>query len=349
MSLISKYDKPGEFISLFDSETGFYLRYGLHENEPFMAEFPELIDVGIMGTCELGSLGKCYTSGIQCYQQGLTVQKPDMTFVDFQTIVEQCKGKTFQFALGGRGDPNKHADFGAMLELCAGNQIVPNYTTSGYSLSDEQISLSKRFCGAVAVSWYRHGFTLDAINRLIEAGVKTNIHYVLSTNSIDEAIERVAQNGFPDGVNAVIFLLHKPVGLGTLDLVLQAEDNRVKQLFAEVDKAISESRLKVGFDSCSVPGILQFMNNTNLSSIEACEAARWSMYVAADMVASPCSFAQAEGIDLRVNSLKDAWISPLFKSVRDTFTHCDCDCQYKLDCLGGCPLFKQINLCDKYH
>lgn len=37
----------------------------------------------------------------------------------------------------------------------------------------------QKYCGAVAVSWYRSEYTLNAIQMLLNAGVKTNIHYVL--------------------------------------------------------------------------------------------------------------------------------------------------------------------------
>lgn len=66
---------------------------------------------------------------------------------------------------------------------------------------------------------------------LVSAGVTTNIHYVLGRNSIDEAIEHLQQEDFPDGINAVIFLLHKPVGLGTQTNVLSPDDERVKEFF----------------------------------------------------------------------------------------------------------------------
>ena len=44
---------------------------------------------------------------------------------------------------------------------------------------------------------------------LVKAGVKTNIHYVLHKDSIIEAIQRLKEKTFPEGINAVIFLLHK--------------------------------------------------------------------------------------------------------------------------------------------
>ena len=54
-------DKKYKFKSYFDTESGFYMRTGvLDENgkdtgvDPFMASYPHLIDVGIMGHCGLG-------------------------------------------------------------------------------------------------------------------------------------------------------------------------------------------------------------------------------------------------------------------------------------------------------
>ena len=68
---------------------------------------------------------------------------------------------------------------------------MPNFTTSGYGMTHEIAMLCKKYCGAVAVSWYRNEYTTNAIQMLIDAGVKTNIHYVLGQNSIDEAINRL--------------------------------------------------------------------------------------------------------------------------------------------------------------
>ena len=89
--------------------------------------------------------------------------------------------------------------------------------------TDEIVALCKELCGAVAISWYRQKHTYRAIQMLLDAGIKTNIHYVLGNNSIDEAIERLKNNDFPKGVNAIIFLLHKPVGLGQESNVLNME------------------------------------------------------------------------------------------------------------------------------
>lgn len=69
-------------------------------------------------------------------------------------------------------------------------------------MTRETAAICKKYCGAVAVSWYRSLYTLKAISFLLEAGVKTNIHYVLMKDSIKEAIELLEGDKFPKGINA---------------------------------------------------------------------------------------------------------------------------------------------------
>ena len=89
--------------------------------DPFMASYPHLIDVGIMGHCIHGKTGLCAKAGIGCYQSGLLVEKPNMSLADFRSIAEQSKGRCNQFALGGRGDPDQHEFFEEILKICREN------------------------------------------------------------------------------------------------------------------------------------------------------------------------------------------------------------------------------------
>lgn len=56
--MIKKIDKKNRFVSMFNPDTGFYVRSGIiDENgkdtgkDPFMTSYPELLDIGIMQTC----------------------------------------------------------------------------------------------------------------------------------------------------------------------------------------------------------------------------------------------------------------------------------------------------------
>ena len=258
-----------------------------------------------------------------------------MNFENFKRIVEECKGKTFQIALGGRGDVDQHQDFEKILRCCREHNIVPNFTSSGLGFTEEIVALCKELCGAVAISWYRQEHTYKAIHMLLDAGLKTNIHYVLGNNSIDEAIERLKQNSFPKGINAVIFLLHKPVGLGKETNVLKADDERVKTFFELVDSQNFD--FKIGFDSCTVPGLINFTSQIDEESFDTCEGARWSAYVTSDMKMLPCSFDNQElrwAYDIANDTIQHAWDSKQFEDFRNHFRNSCVNCKDRKKCMA---------------
>lgn len=349
------YDNDNNFAEWFNPANGFYLRTGvLNANgndtgiDPFMRNFPALIDVGIMGSCVHGSSGLCAKSGVQCYQNGMKTKRPNMSFDQFKRIVEECKGKCQQYALGGRGDVDQHENFADILKYCRENNIVPNFTSSGLGFTPEIVSLCKKYCGAVAISWYRQKHTIDAINMLINAGVKTNIHYVLGNNSIDEAIDRLKNNDFPAGINAIVFLTHKPIGQGAKSNVLKADDPRVKEFFELVDKGNYD--FKIGFDSCACPGIVNFCRNINMDSIDHCEAARFSCYIDSDMNMMPCSFDNQDmkwAMSLNDRTIKEVWDSDKFEDFRKSMRYSCVGCKDRAMCAGGCPIVRDIVLCNR--
>lgn len=377
----TKIKKDKNFISCFNQETGFYFRTGILEDgkdtgvDPFMASFPELLDVGIMGHCIHGKTGLCQKAGIGCYQDGLHSNNPNMSLEDFKKIAKQCKGKTFQFALGGCGDPDQHEHFEEILKVCKENGIVPNFTTSGFGMTKALAKLCKQYCGAVAVSWYRSPYTLKAINLLLAEGVKTNIHYVLSKSTLTEALQHLrrdelnnsidrnkfnSQGGlaqsysryslqFPKGINAVIFLLHKPVGLGTKEDMITKDNKDFLNFLDSVNER--EFPYKIGFDSCTVPALID-LDKVDPNCLDTCEGGRWSAYITPDMKLLPCSFDNQEqkwAVDLTQYSIAEAWESSTFNDFRNHFSHSCPDCKHRTSCMGGCPIVPEIVLCDKKH
>ncbi|MBD5485147.1 MAG: SPASM domain-containing protein [Lachnospiraceae bacterium] len=349
-----KIRKEKSFISLFDPKTGRYIRTGIMKNgkdtgiDPFMASFPELLDVGIMGHCRHGQSGLCIKAGIECYQDGLHQRKPNMSLHDFENIALQCSQQTYQFALGGCGDPDQHEHFREILEICTHVGIVPNYTTSGFGITEEQARLCKKHCGAVAVSWYRSEYTRRAVDLLVKAGVKTNIHYVLNKSTVHEAVERLKAHEFPKGINAIVFLLHKPVGLGKKENIIAADHEEFQRL---LQLAVSgKTAYKIGFDSCTVPALINISGNIAENSLDTCEGARWSAYISPDMKMMPCSFDNQEmrwAVDLREYTIKEAWNSAKFEEFRDHFRTACHDCENQRLCMGGCPIRPEIVICKK--
>ena len=349
--IIKKTDK--NFYSIFNTETGFYVRSGVFvdgketETDPFMASFPELLDIGIMGSCVHGKTGLCLKAGIECYQDGLNIQNKNMSLEDYESIMKQCEGRLFQVAEGGRGDPDMHENFEEILKITRKYNIVPNFTTSGLGMTPEKAEICKRYCGAVAVSWYRSDYTYKAIDMLLKAKVKTNIHYVLANNTIDEAIKRLENNDFPKGINAIVFLLHKPVGLGTEKNVLYINDPKLKRFFELVE---NPHPFKIGFDSCSCPAIVNLTNTINLNTIDYCEGGRYSAYIDADMNMMPCSFANQDPswfVSLKEHTVEEAWNSEVFEKFRNSLKNSCSKCKDKEHCAGGCPLLRSIVLCNR--
>lgn len=349
-----RYRKEQNFFSCFDEKTGTYIRVGKDGKEPFMSSFPELLDVGIMGHCKHGKLGLCLKAGVECYQNGLNATTPNMTLEDFANIARQCSGKTYQFALGGCGDPDQHENFKEILKICRDYKIVPNYTTSGFGITEEIASLTKEYCGAVAVSWYRSEYTLQALQKFIKAGVKTNIHFVLSKRSVDEALQLLNSDnncgaGFPAGINAIVFLLHKHVGLGKRENVLTTAD--MKEFINTVTSKKFENfkNYKVGFDSCTVPALVNNLGIIDPDSIDTCEGGRWSAYITPDMKMLPCSFdnqGRRWEVDLRTNTIQEAWNSPVFNDFRERLKNACPECEKRDLCMGGCPICPEIVLCE---
>ncbi len=344
-------DKRFSFWELFNEKNGTLIRSNVigTRHDPLMRSFPELIDVGIMGHCEAGKRGICNAVGVDCYQQGGISCKKNMSLMSYKRIVDEANGKTFQIALGGAGDPNKHENFDKILQYTRENNIIPNMTTSGFEISEQEIGLIAKYCGAVAISYYSklvsgnetNEHTLSAIKRL-RSLLPTNIHYVISADSIDEAIYRLENEIWPQGINAIIFLLYKPVGLGMNKKIIRKGDKLNRFIKAAL---LRNHGYRIGFDTCFTPILVGYRDIMEMQSIDFCEAARFSMYIDSEMNAYPCSFDNQMGkykISLEGRSVQEAWDSPLFESFRDRENRCE-NCETYNMCRGGCALDLGIN------
>ena len=342
-------DPENRFREFFDPITGLYLRSGILDDEgrdtgvdPFMRRFPALIDIGIMNHCACAS--RC---NVDCYQKAISRTGPDMSLPDYISILRQCEGLVYQVALGGAGDPDTHENFEDILRITRGYGIVPNFTTSGICLTRRTAELCREYAGAVAVSEHDAPYTRRALELLLACGVKTNVHFVLSNQSIDAAICRLKDNYYA-ACNAVVFLLYKPVGLGRPEKVLRSDDHRLVEFFDVIQSRPFTH--KVGFDSCSAPALINRTTQVDLLSIDYCEAARYSMYIDADLNAMPCSFGNhnpALFVSLRDHTIREAWEGEVFSAFRSSLQSACPSCPSRGLCAGGCPICRQIVLCDR--
>lgn len=342
-NIIIKNHKDEHYYSLFNKETGLFIRCE-HKgySEPFWSKSgPELIDISITNWCDKN----CSF----CYRES-NINGKIMEVKEFEEILRQAREiGVFQIALGG-GNPNQHPEFTEILRLSREKYgIVPSYTTNGRGLTKEIIDATKKYCGAVAISMYPpYDEFKKSIDMLVNNRIKTNIHFMLSSETIDIAIE-LLNNKISEfkGINSIIFLNYKPVGKHADNKLILSKNDRYIELFKIIDK--NKFPFKIGFDSCSISGVLKHMN-IDCKYIEPCESARFSAFISEDMKLYPCSFMveSFEGSNLREGSIKDFWLnSGIFKDTRYKINNnkCNSGCSVHSICNGGCPIFNNINLC----
>ena len=221
-------------------------------------------------------------------------------------------------------------------------------------MTDREISLMKTYCGACAISFYSrldsnnetNKETIEAIERLVDSKCITNIHFVLSKKTIEEAIIRLENNLFPKGINAIIFILYKSAGFGSENKILNL-NNIYFQKFLNI---INENKFayQIGFDTCCTPAILKSCSNIPKESLDFCEAARFSMYIDAEMNAYPCSFdctAKNWAVSLKNTTIKEVWNSKVFSTFREKYYNSSAEESCKINCGGKCALDLCQNIC----
>jgi radical SAM protein with 4Fe4S-binding SPASM domain len=324
-----------------DTGTGYTLRWGedLHRN-PILAPWPELADISISNYCTKGC-DFCYRNSSEAGSF--------LSTEDYRLILDNFKhpkwGNLFQVALGG-GEPLEHPEFIELLRITSEYGVVANFTTNGIHLTPELCTRIKPYVGAVAVSVSSIKDRGDNINYLLQEGIKTNLHYILSEDSIDEAILLLEGklNHCLEGINGLIFLTYKPQGRGIKDKCLK-KDERLLRFMALVNE--DHCLARIGFDACFVPMLLRY-TDTNVDYIDSCECGFFSIYIDEKLNVKPCSFTNDESFvfNLKDNSFEEIWNYKL-AAYREYVTglSCSIECDKKGYCRGSCVYYKELQLC----
>lgn len=333
------------YTAVFSPNSGFFARVeDPGHDEPFWAEHgPELLDIAITNWCDRGC-SFCYRKSDESGSH--------ISLQDYEEIMRQAQSlHVFQVALGG-GNPNQHPQFPEILRMTRTKYgIVPNYTTNGRGLIGTVVEATAKYCGAVAVSAYPpYRETAEAIELLRSGGITTNIHFILTSQSVDVAIDWLNDPPvFLKRANAIVFLNYKPVGRFADERLLLNKSPRIEEFF----KLATGGKwpFRIGFDTCTITGLARFGNAPQIS-LEGCDAGRFSLFVSEKMEVYPCSFmveAGYRGIPLKGSSLGEIWKNHLgFRQIRTKHAEKGCaDCKTPRECLSGCPLFPEMNLCPK--
>lgn len=272
-----------------------------------------------------------------------------MSIKDYEYILDELQhprfGNVFQVAIGG-GEPLEHPELSKIIEATTSRNIVPNLTTNGVHLDKTYARYLKGSIGAIALSVTDiQQLDLRKVVLLLEQGIRTNIHYVLSNRNIVQAV-KILRGKFDEllsGLNSVIFLTHKPHGRGNGADVLKTGDD-LRSFISEIDDR--KSSLRVGFDACFVPMLLHF-TNVDSTYIDSCECGFFSIYIDEKLDVKPCSFDNKTtySFNLKEHSFSDIWEHKLEGYRSEITNNCKRACSNKSACRGACHFYNEITCC----
>lgn len=330
----------GDYHFLADKETGMTFRWGRSlDDNPTFAPVPELADISISNHCTKGC-DYCYRSS--------TPNGALMTLEDYCDVLDSMNfpehGNVFQVALGG-GEPLEHPDFFAIIDETLKRGIVPNFTTNGRLLTADTFERLKGKVGAMAISISRIE-EMALYDDLLKSrnGIRINLHYILSRNSVEQAIDIVKgkHNEVLKDLNAIVFLTYKPAGRGNDANILQGGD--MLNAFLKEMKT-PKAACKIGFDACFVPMLLRKTQGLD-DYVDFCEGGFFSVYVNERKEVSPCSFSNGtDSFSLNDYDFYDIWLNKLQPYRERQANHCRTKCKAKSICRGACAYYPQITTC----
>lgn len=337
-----RHGKDYHFIG--EPRTGATARWGKTlDDDPPAAPWPELADISLSNRCAKGCTF--------CYKDSTPTGKL-MSLDDYALVLDQLThptwGPVFQVALGG-GEPLDHPQLFEILQETRRRGIIPNFTTSGYGLTAALAQRIAPLAGAVAVSV--QDFEISSLipaRILTNAGVKTNLHFLLCDQSLADACAFLG--GDYDkrllGLNAVVFLTYKKTGRAKAGPGLTPGPH-LEKFLALV--AQSSSEVRFGFDACMVPPLLQ-KQAVHPMWVDSCECAFFSVYIDEELQVKPCSFAPTDEhtFSLKKVSFQEVW-EGRWQSYRQRLWDqaCTQECPGQGHCRGTCPFFPDLDLCAK--
>lgn len=313
----------------FNKETGAFARWGKSfEDDPQYSPFgPEILDLEISTAVPPGTehlydvarleqnrfcLGQCKF----CYKGNWKYPTYNMTFEEFKNIIDKLPETVGQIAFGIM-NIDTNPDFFKMMEYSRYKGIIPNFTTHGLDINEDNANLVSELCGAVAVSVYDKNKSYDSIKKFTDAGMdQVNIHYMISQETYIksfEIIDDMSRDSRLKKMNAIVFLSLKQKGGG------EAFNRLTTEQYQKLIKYALDKKVRFGFDSCGAHRFLAAVkDHENFKQFEMmaepCESSCFSSYINARGEYYACSFTEGhpdfpKGINvLEVdNFVEDVW------------------------------------------
>ena len=319
-----------------------------HVETPIKATSPILVNIALNNYCNLNCMF-CYALNDK------ETRKINLSLDVFDYLLNELrKNRVLQVALGG-GEPTLHPNFVQILrKLRIEGNIIPNYTTNGTNLTHSILRATKKYCGAVAVSYSRdrEKELFNAVQKLRRYNIQTHLNLIMFKSQIPYLAE-IVKKFVKLGISNIILLLFKPIGRATNLRYEIPNLNDIARLNRELLKIYifqKQYKFSLSIDACSSFIFRNF--EIQSTSIGPCTSAFYSACIDYNLNMRPCSIMQQyKEIHLKQVSLKEAWNSKEFEEFRQKFAQLryeDCKtCKHLIYCLGGCPIMPEIVFCEK--
>ncbi len=267
------------------------------EPETSLLSAPLEVHLSVTNACAL----RCR----HCYMDSGEREREELSAADFRRAVDLLAGMgVFHVALGG-GEALERPDFFELAAYVRGRGIVPNLTTNGRLLTGETAAKCRVF-GQVNVSIDGIGGfpaagrdrdalvpAVEAVDLLLEAGVKVGLNCVLARRSF-ERLEEVFAYAGQRGLTDLELLRLKPAGRGKRDYFekrLTPAQNRA--LYPAIRDLSLQYGVAAKIDCSFVPMLCWHRPDRTLMerfSVYGCEAGHVLLGVRSDGRFAGCSF-----------------------------------------------------------
>ncbi|MBI4568914.1 MAG: radical SAM protein [Planctomycetes bacterium] len=307
--------------------------------------FPLEVHLAITNRCDQGC-GYCYMDSRDPLAGEYSTERMK------RVIDLLAERRVFSIAMGG-GEAFLRPDLFDLAAYARGKGIIPNLTTSGFHVTEENAARTRVF-GQVNVSvddvdeeynrTRRHGpFARvdEAISRMLAAGARVGLNTVVHRGNFDH-LERVAAYAARRGLADVELLRLKPAGRGARDY----QDHRLtpeqgERFFPVILDLMRRHAVALKVDCSFVPFLCSHNPDAALLdrfAVYGCEGANVLLGVKADGRVNGCSFFN-DGRS-RVDDLPANWRDhpdlTRFRLWRSKAPSPCRECAYLSICKGGC-------------
>ncbi|MHA1419876.1 MAG: radical SAM/SPASM domain-containing protein [Candidatus Heimdallarchaeaceae archaeon] len=302
---------------------------------------------------------RCPLECKHCYKSSSADIENDLSLQEIKKIIDVLSDNhVFSVAFGG-GEPFARKDIFDIAQYTSDKGIVPNITTNGYYINENNAEKCKVF-GHMHVSLdlpdekfdeikNKGAFkaAVNAIDLLNQQGIHIGINCVISRKNFDY-LEDLVKFCLSKNIKDISFLRFKPIGRAdrTYDEMKLSHEQNIK-LLPVLKKLTRKYKIITQVDCSMTPMICYHKPNLKMMDFfgaQGCEGGNTFIEIKEDGAIRSCSFSNFYGDN--VINLKEIWDDSKYltkyRNVLDNLIEPCSSCRYVKICRGGCHVVSEF-------